>query len=321
MKRWTERFRQPPVASDGWLIVAVALLARLSIVAWGWGRFPPADDGHFYHVVADRIARGLGYTWLWPDGAVTYAAHYPVGYPGLLGAGYALLGSRPEVAMLINALLGTLGAFAAYRLSASVGLRGPALLAGLCAALHPSLVFYTPALMTEGVIAASFAVLGWLSLEAQRRGPWFKVALGVCAGAAVLIRPQSLLLVPVFGAFASAGSGWARLRSAALVTALSIGVCLPWTARNCHRLERCTFVSANGGWNLFIGSAEKATGSWVSIDELGVPVECRTVFGEADKDHCFGRAGLRNVLSRPAHFVSLVPSKLATTFDLSLIHI
>lgn len=317
MKRWAEFFRQSPVASDGLFIALFALALRLMVVGWAWGRFPPADDGHFYHVVADRIAHGLGYTWLWPDGAITYAAHYPVGYPGLMAAGYALFGSHAEVAMLENALLGTLGVFAAYRLAARVGSRGPAILAGACAALHPSLLFYTPALMTEGVTAAAFATLGWLSIEARSRGPWFRVLLGLAAGLTVLIRPQALLLIPVFGAFASRGPGWARLRSALLVTALSLAACMPWTLRNCQRLERCAFVSANGGWNLFIGSADKATGAWVSIDELGVPPECRTVFGEADKDRCFGRAGLRNVLARPGHFLQLVPSKLAATFDWS----
>src|SRR5256885_7855973 len=48
----------------------------------------------FYHAVATRIARGAGYTWAWPDGVVTYAAHYPVGYPALLGAAYAVFGDR-----------------------------------------------------------------------------------------------------------------------------------------------------------------------------------------------------------------------------------
>lgn len=317
MKRCAEWFRQSPAASDGVFIALFAFALRLGVVIWAWGRFPPADDGHFYHVVADRIAHGLGYTWLWPDGAVTYAAHYPVGYPGLMAAGYALFGSYAEVAMLENALLGALGAFAAFRLAARVGLRGPAILAGACAALHPSLLFYTPALMTEGVTAVAFVVLGWLSLDARSRGTWCRLLLGLVAGITVLIRPQALLLIPVFGAFAAASAGWARLRSALLVTALSLAVCLPWTLRNCVRLQSCTFVSANGGWNLFIGSADKATGTWVSIDELGIPPECRTVFGEAEKDRCFGQAGLRNVLSRPGHFLALVPSKLAATFDWS----
>ncbi|HWA71250.1 MAG TPA: glycosyltransferase family 39 protein [Polyangiaceae bacterium] len=317
MSGWRERFRAAPVAADGVWLALLALGLRLGVVAWAWQRFPPADDGSFYHKVADRIAHGLGYTWLWPDGAVTYAAHYPIGYPALIGLGYAFLGSHPEVAMLENAFLGALGVFAVHGLAARVGQRGPALLAGLIAALHPSVLFYTPALMTEGVTAAAFALLAWLSLEARKGGKGRIIALSVLAGVTVLIRPQALLLIPVFGAFASPAPGLARLRSAALVTALSVLVCLPWTLRNCQRLEHCTFVSANGGWNLFIGSADKATGTWVSIDELGVPVECRHVFGEVDKDQCFGRAGLRNVLSRPGHFVSLIPSKLAATFDWS----
>jgi 4-amino-4-deoxy-L-arabinose transferase-like glycosyltransferase len=317
MTRWAALFRERPVASDGWWLALLAFSVRILVVAWAWGRFPPADDGQFYHVVADRIAHGLGYTWLWPDGAVTYAAHYPVGYPALLALAYAAFGSHPEVAMVQNALLGTVGVYATYRLSALSGQRGPAVLAGLCAALHPSLVFYTPALMTEGVTAALFALLGWLALAARDRGPALRLLLGAIGGIVVLIRPQALLLVPAFGALSTLGGGWARARAALLVTVLSVLVCLPWTARNCQRLDRCAFVSANGGWNLFIGSADKATGSWVSVDELGVPPECRTVFGEADKDHCFGRAGMRNVVSRPGHFLSLVPSKLAATFDWS----
>ena len=70
---------------DGLWVFGAALVLRAFVAAYGAGRFPPADDGGFYHVVAQRIALGLGYTWLWPDGAVTYAAHYPVGYPALLG--------------------------------------------------------------------------------------------------------------------------------------------------------------------------------------------------------------------------------------------
>ena len=55
------------------------------VVAWASGRVSrPSEDGHYYDVLARRLASGDGYTWLWPDGAVTYAAHYPVGYPALL---------------------------------------------------------------------------------------------------------------------------------------------------------------------------------------------------------------------------------------------
>src|SRR4029079_8391323 len=98
------------------LTLVIALAVRLAVVAWAAGRFPPAADGTYYQRIAERIAEGLGYTWLWPDGAVTYAAHYPVGYPALAGALYALFGPRPAVAMALNALLGALAAYAVHRM-------------------------------------------------------------------------------------------------------------------------------------------------------------------------------------------------------------
>ncbi|MFZ5894163.1 MAG: glycosyltransferase family 39 protein [Myxococcota bacterium] len=314
---WSAFWRSAPRRSDELGVVLLAVAARVAVVLWASGRFPPADDGKFYHVVADRIAHGQGYTWLWPDGVVTYAAHYPVGYPALIGAAYALFGSVPAVAMGVNALVGALGAWAAYKLSCVPGQRGPALVGGVVAALHPSLVFYTPALMTEGVTAALFALLAWLSVVARSRGTATLLGLGVLAGGVVLVRPQALILAPLFGAMAGRPSWQSRVSRAVVVTVLAVLVCLPWTLRNCQRLDHCAFVSANGGWNLFIGSAEKATGRWVSIDELGVPSECRNEFGEAGKDQCFGRAGVRNVLQAPAHFLSLIPAKLSATFDWS----
>jgi len=64
---------------DAAWLSALAFALRVLVVCWAKDRFPPADDGSFYHVVAQRIAHGQGYTWLWPDGAVSFAAHYPVG--------------------------------------------------------------------------------------------------------------------------------------------------------------------------------------------------------------------------------------------------
>jgi len=179
----------------------VGALCRVGCVLWGQARFLPAADGKFYDTVARRIAEGLGYTWLWPDGAVTYAAHYPVGYPALVGGLYALFGDDPLLAMLLNAALGTLAVAATYWLSARVVPRSGALFAGLVVAIHPSLVLYTPALMTEGVTAALYVCAAWLGLAASRdRGLGRVVLLGLFLGATVLVRPQSMLLVPLFGA-------------------------------------------------------------------------------------------------------------------------
>jgi Dolichyl-phosphate-mannose-protein mannosyltransferase len=302
-----------------WLAV-FALFLRGLLVFWAKDRFPPADDGAFYHVVAQRIAHGAGYTWLWPDGTVSYAAHYPIGYPALLGAAYALFGARPVVAMIANALLGAFAVFAAQRAVACHGTRRQALIAGLLMALHPGLVFYTPALMTEGVTAELLVVAAWLTLRVGSGSgvAWRLSALGACLGVLTLIRPQLLVMAPVFGFFAI-DSGQTRYSERALraflVSWLALAVCLPWTIRNCARMDRCVFVSANGGWNLLIGSAPGANGSWIPIEGATVPIECRNVFGEAEKDRCFGQAGLARIRGNLAGFLSLVPRKLAISFD------
>jgi 4-amino-4-deoxy-L-arabinose transferase-like glycosyltransferase len=299
------------------LVIAVALALRFALALYGSRRFPPADDGTFYHTVASRIASGLGYTWLWPDGAVTYAAHYPVGYPAIIGMAYALFGAHPGVAMTVNALIGGLAALAAHSLVARSASRRAALGAGLLVALEPALVLYTPALMTESVAGALLCMAGAVAAGARPgRPPVRALVAGLVLGIGVLVRPELLVLAPVIGAVSARGLGVRHLLvSAGIVLAASLCVCLPWTLRNCTKLERCALVSVNGGWNLYIGSSPLGRGGWAPLERIGVPEECQTVFAEAEKDACFGRAGARVILERPAAWLALVPAKLAATFD------
>jgi 4-amino-4-deoxy-L-arabinose transferase-like glycosyltransferase len=311
------------------VVFAVALLARLLCALWGAGRVPPTADGSFYHVVAARIADGHGYTWLWPDGAVTPAAHYPIGYPAALGALYALFSPTPAVGMVLNAVLGALGCAVAYALCRDALARhapratpkrvaGAALTAGLLVALSPTLVLYTPALMTEGPVASVLGLAAWVALRAEsatrRRAAWLALLAGL-AGAATLLRPQSLLFAPLLGYWAARGGWRARLPAAALVTAGAFALCAPWTLRNCREMGRCVMVSANGGWNLLIGTFPEGAGAWVPLEGERVPVECREVFDEAGKDDCFRRAGARRVREAPREWLALVPAKLRVTFD------
>ncbi|HEY4160244.1 MAG TPA: glycosyltransferase family 39 protein [Polyangiaceae bacterium] len=294
-----------------------ALVLRGMLVAWARDRFPPADDGSFYQVVATRIAHGLGYTWHWPDGAVTYAAHYPVGYPALIGVAYALFGSTPSVAMSLNAVIGALSVFALHGLLARRATRAGALLGAALLAFHPGLVMYTPALMTEGVAAELLVVALALALWTQDRGGSGRLLLllGLLCGGLTLLRPQLLLMSPIFGACAVSGAFWRRARAATGVLLVSLLTCLPWTLRNCQKMDHCAFVSANGGWNLLIGSLPNSQGSWLPIENESVPPPCRAVFGEVEKDRCFGRAGLDNIRRAPLAFLQLIPRKLSVTFD------
>lgn len=304
----------PPGRAHAALVAVVALVARGLVVLWAASRIPPTADGTYYHTFARRLAAGEGYTWAWPDGAVTYAAHYPVGYPALLALPYRLLGgagAHAVVAMVVNAALGAalaVALFAALRRATTPRL---ALAGGLVLALHPALVPYTPALMTEGAAAALVALACGVAVG-TRRSTLGLVAAGLLLGVATLVRPQCLVLAPALGLVLTRARGAGpRLAAAALVTSLALAVCAPWTARNCVRMKSCALVSVNGGWNLLIG-AQTRSGAW---EEVKVPHECREVWDEAAKDACFGRAARAQIAADPLAWAAKAPQKLAVTLD------
>ncbi len=294
------------------VVGGAALLVRLAVVLWAARIIPATADGTYYDRLAQRLAAGQGYTWLWPDGVVTYAAHYPVGYPAMLAVGYALFGAHPVVGMVINALLGASAAVAIESLVRRASSPRLALAAGLAVALHPVLVPYTAAIMTEGPTAALLVVATALvarAREVERRAPWIVLA-GVVLGIATLVRPQCIALAPVLGLLAGRGFR-ARVTGVVAVTALALLVCAPWTVRNCRRMDRCALVSVNGGWNLAIG-AQTDKGGW---QELAVPEACKTVFQEAAKDDCFGREARKVIAAHPSAWLARIPAKLRVTFD------
>lgn len=305
-------------ARDAGLVGAVALGVRAAVVAWAASRFPAAEDGHYYDVLARRLADGQGYTWLWPDGVVTWAAHYPVGYPAMLAAAYRVMGASAGVAMSVNAVLGALAAVAAWRLvDAAGGARWRALAAGLLVAVHPALVAYTAAVMTEGVTAALVVIAASLLAGARARSGRAQLvgwaAAGAALGVATLVRPQSLALAPVLGVLACAPTArWTeRARAAAVVLGVALACVAPWTGRNCVRMHRCAMVSVNGGWNLLIGT-QTEHGGWAPVD---VPAECKTVWDEAGKDTCFEGVARARIAAAPASWLARAPAKVGATLD------
>lgn len=325
---------------DGLVVALVALAVRLAVVLWAAKRFLPAGDGHYYHIVAERISRGLGYTWLWPDGAVTYAAHYPVGYPAMIGGLYALFGPHPWVAMTVNAVLGAATALACYWLALRVTSARGARIVGFLSAFHVALVPYVVALMTELATGAAwtFAVLlvqkarscgsangsgnggnagvvGGSSVAVGVTGTWafWALLLGVVLGCATLFRAQSALLIVPFAWLCTYPKHTTAKRAAAAagVVAVCFAVFFPWIVRNYLRLGEFG-LSFNGGWNLLIGTDRSAGGTFAT---LKVPPACMHVFHEAQKDLCFAAQARANIAQDPLGWLGLVPKKLGATFN------
>lgn len=289
---------------------AVVVALQLVFGVATFGRFAPVADGTFYQGFAVRLAAGLGYTFAWPDGAVTYAAHYPVGYPALLSLFYRLFGVHVGLAWVLGALL-HLAATAALT-DATRGARAR-LFVMLAYGLHPAVFFYTPALMTEA-ITANLLVLGVYLLSRPRRPLLAATSAGLVFGVATLVRPQSILVPLALAAFLLLRRGVERApraRRALLLAVLPLLVCAPWTARNCERMKSCALVSVNGGWNLLIG-AHTDNGAWQALE---APPACREVWDEAAKDACFGREARREILAAPASWLARAPQKAKATFD------
>ncbi len=312
------------VQAGPWLAAATALCVRLAVVAWAASRFPPAGDGTYYDTLARRIAEGHGYTWLWPDGAVTSVAHYPVGYPAMLALVYfrGVRSAAPSRRWSWNALFGAAMASAVYGLflpsegpsrSEDAAPRAWATAAAVAVGIHPALVPYTAAVMTEGV-ATALVVVAVASARGRFHRAWLGWGIaGLALGVATLVRPQCLAFAPLLGFLAPvAPAPWAvRTRAAAVVVGIALATCAPWTARNCIAMNKCALVSVNGGWNLLIGT-QTNQGAWQPVD---VPEVCRAVWDEAGKDDCFARAAHAAIARDPLAWVGRTPAKLAATFD------
>jgi hypothetical protein len=293
-----------------WALGMVALLPRL-FVAIAWAR-EPVWDGHYYHLGASRIAAGLGYSEdVLIRGVLTWKpwTHYPVGYSALLGVFYRIFGANLLVAPLVSALLGAATALLVHRIALYFVSPTRARIAGGIAALHPGLIAYCALVMTEIPSAFMLVLLIWTLLHL--RGRWHAALWGgAILGLLTLMRPASLLLVPLFALSEGRPLGRAALRSAAAL-GVALAIVLPWTIRNCQRMDGCALVSTNGGWNLAIGAITE-TGRFQTLHGKD---GCPNVTGQVQQDDCWAKVGIDRIERAPLRWLSLAPKKLAQTFN------
>ncbi len=340
----SSRLASPPRRSSAWSVTAdvatLAFVARLAVIVYALAE--PVWDGHYYDLGARRIAAGLGYSeelrFAGPGGSEQVVwqawAHYPVGYSGFLAIFLRLLGRSIVVPPLANALTGAALAAVARRLARhALGARASdpslaragelrALFAGLLVALHPGLVLYSGALMSEPLDALGMLAAVLWSV-ADRRRARAAIGAGVVLGLTTLVRPNAILLAPflALGELLDREGGlgrrvWRAALHAGLVGAFALATVAPWTYRNCKQMDACAFVSTNAGWNLVIGSAPGATGKFeflVGHTPAGGP-ECDEG-GQVAQDRCWSRYGVQTIRRDFVRWIELVPAKLHYTLD------
>ncbi len=291
------------------VVALVALLPRL-YVAIAWSK-EPVWDGHYYHLGAERIAAGMGYSedalvsghLLWKPWV-----HYPVGYSALLAAFYVVLGSGLLVAPVLNAIFGGALAAVSHRVAYYFTTPSRARLAAALVALHPGLIAYSPLVMTE-VLSALLLLAAALVVLVRPTSMKSYLAAGLILGFAGLVRPVSLLGLPLL-VLMSGPHSKAVLRTLA-ATGMACLVVLPWTYRNCRRLDGCALISTNGGWNLAIG-AITPTGRFHTLHASD---GCAVVTGQVQQDRCWLEVGKKIITNNPLRWLGIVPKKLEQTYN------
>ena len=306
----------------------------------------PGGDPGVYDQIGVSIAGGAGWSLqvVHPRaGRTTYrpTALHPPAWPALLGATYALtdhdqpideasaLRSAPDVGArhaarssagarwtagrVVNALLGA----AAVGLIALIAMElwGPpvALVAGLVAALYPSLAILGVALLSEPLfivleLAAIYAVLR--RRRAGGSGSWrWLVLAGVLCGLAILTRANgAVLLLPL------ALAAWterprrrprALLAPAVLVVAAALTV-LPWTLRNASVLHAAVPVASDLGPTLagtYNPASAAAHFGWRAARHLPPGYAPPRALSEAQRSSALARDGLRYISAHPLALV------------------
>ncbi|HXH22008.1 MAG TPA: glycosyltransferase family 39 protein [Dehalococcoidia bacterium] len=259
-------------------LVLLAFGLRLWFSEWAQPVPPPFSDAEYYDATARSLARGDGYRVLFtdqgfrPGGEAT--AFYPPGYSFFLAAGYAFFGEGIGLARGLNAAAGALTVVPVYWLGRRFGGTAAGLAAGVLVALSPSLIAWTPVLLSETwftfLFALALAFLPWGPGGTEAGSPGRLLGAGVVVGLAALARGQALLLLPAWSLLLLWQGRGSRLaaRSTALLTLGAAAVLAPWAARSSLALDSPVLLSTNFGYNLRVGHAPYASGRYETPHDL-----------------------------------------------------
>ncbi len=256
-----------------WMIVAVALVARIAVIAADTG-YVPQQDAWDYDRHARSIAEGDGYppSYYAADGGPS-ALRAP-GYPYFLGFVYSFTGNSITAGRIANALLGALAVWLIYLIVRRLWGARPALVAAAIAAVFPPLVLLSRDLLSESLFIALElgTVLCVLEYRRLRHLRW-AAAAGLLGGLAALTRnPGPALAIPVLVGL------WvfrprlsrAALKAPALALAVMVLAVLPWTIRNAVEFD--SFVPITSG----TGFASAGTYNELSYRDQTHPAAWRT---------------------------------------------
>ncbi|MCA1834600.1 MAG: glycosyltransferase family 39 protein [Actinobacteria bacterium] len=178
--------------------------------------------------------------------SVPYSAYVPPGYVFFLIALEAPFGRGNVPVRVSQALLVGTSVVAAGLLAHRVFGSAAAIAAAVAVVVTGTLATYSSFALSEVLAATTLVVAVWLAVVARDRRSWRLMAVsGFVLGISVLVRPQVLLLPPLFAAWCFFALGRQRrgvIAAVALLAGVAV-VVMPWTVRNYVRLHAVVPVS------------------------------------------------------------------------------
>lgn len=325
------------------LILAISVSVRIAVAIYLGDvvvDLPGTYDQISYHTLATRILGGYGFTFgetWWPiTAAGAPTAHWSFLYTFYLVAVYSIFGVHPLAARLIQAIIvGILQPLLVYLLGKRLFDPTVGLISAALTAFYAYFIYYAACLMTEpfyitAILAGLYLVVLIASQFPSESRTFFRsrrfgraIALGLCFGAAVLLRQLFLLVIPLIFLW-MIWVGRRRLLSTLAPIAVSgviiVGMILPFTAYNYARFGRFVLLNTNSGYAFFWGNHPIYGTHFVPIltPEMGtyqdlIPPELRSL-DEAALDQELLRRGLQFVLDDPGRYVLLSLSRIPAYF-------
>jgi len=307
--------RSASMMTDGWLVLAVALVARLAYFFINSRANPSFDylimDSRYIDEWARAIAAG-------DAGRAVYFRGPLVPY---LFALVHKLGGGVAAMVLLNHLAGAATCVLVWRLARDYFTRAVALTAGLVAALYWPLIYFEGEVLIEPVYIALVVLSLWRLARALANPTMARLVIaGVCVGLAALARPTVLVLLPVIPfAFAAkeARSSW--LRPSLVVVGTCIVVLLPATVRNYAVGRAIVPVTWSGGLNFYIGNNSESDGRSAFIpgaksEWMGGEAEALAIASQQAGDSLSAAQASRFYTARAVDFITTEPVAAARLF-------
>jgi len=246
------------------MILALGIVIRLGVVVAFPGVFAFDQTGEIHGSEGyDTYARNLVSTGVFGRTPGVPDAMLPPLYPYGLAVVYAVLGRGTLQVVGLHILLDVASMLMLYQIGKRLLPRGDAAgkIAALCYAVYPYLVFQNMTLIDTPIFMTLMYgfVLAMVSLRERpalnRQSLLIMLLAGVVLGAATLVRPIVLALLPFIGLWflfrRSLGQMLLRLLP---IAGIAIFMLVPWTVRNWQVYHTFVAMTVTSGGNFWQGN-------------------------------------------------------------------